>query len=108
MNAGIPVEQIRAPVLLVSASDDAVWPSEAMSEAVVRRLEARGFEYAAKHVRNAGAGHLLRLPYTPATTTASRMPNFDLRVAFGGKPEATAQARILAWRETLQFLQQHL
>ena len=108
LNAGIPVEQIRAPILLVSAGDDAVWPSEAMSEAVMRRLEARGFDYAAKHVKNAGAGHLLRLPYTPSTTLASKLPNFDLRVAFGGKPEATAQARILAWRETLQFLQEHL
>ncbi len=106
--AGIPVEQIRAPILLVSASDDAVWPSEAMAEAAVRRLEARGFAYEAVHVKNPGAGHLLRLPYTPATTLASKVPTFDLRVEFGGKPQATAQARVVAWRETLKFLQRHL
>jgi hypothetical protein len=106
--AGIPVEHIRAPILLVSASDDAVWPSEAMAEAAVRRLQARGFEYEALHVRNPGAGHLLRLPHTPATTVASKVPTFDLRVAFGGKPQATAQARVVAWRETLKFLQRHL
>jgi dienelactone hydrolase len=106
--AGIPVEHIRAPILLVSASDDAVWPSEAMAEAAVRRLQARGFEYEALHVKNPDAGHLLRLPHTPATTVASKVPTFDLRVAFGGKPQATAQARVVAWRETLKFLQRHL
>ncbi len=106
--AGISVEQIRAPILLVSAGEDAVWPSEAMAEVVVRRLEARGFEYAVKHVKSPGAGHLMRLPHTPSTTTASKVPGFDLRVDFGGKPEATAQARVAAWRETLSFLQEHL
>jgi hypothetical protein len=39
---------------------------------------------------------------------ASKVPTFDLRVAFGGKPQATAQARVVAWRETLKFLQRHL
>ncbi len=106
--AGIHVEDIRAPILLVSSSDDAVWPSEAMAEATVRRLQARGFEYETLHVKNPGAGHLLRLPHTPATTVASRVPTFDLRVEFGGKPQATAQARVVAWRETLKFLQRHL
>lgn len=106
--AGIPVEQIRAPILLISASDDKVWPSEVMAEVIARRLENAGFKYPVKHIKSPGAGHLLRLPHTPATTIASKTQNFDFRVEFGGKPEATAQARIVAWRETLIFLQEHL
>ena len=85
-----------------------MWPSEAMADAVLRRLESHEFQYATKHVKNKGAGHLLRLPHTPSTTLASKLANFDLRVAFGGNADATAQARIVAWRETLEFLQTHL
>ncbi|MGB8591015.1 MAG: acyl-CoA thioester hydrolase/BAAT C-terminal domain-containing protein [Candidatus Acidiferrales bacterium] len=106
--AAIPVEEIRAPILLVSSEDDQVWPSEEMSGAIEERLAACRFGYEFKHLRNPGAGHMLRLPHTPATTLASKLPNFGLRIAFGGTPAATARARVSAWRETLEFLRRNL
>jgi dienelactone hydrolase len=106
--AKIEVEKIQAPILLVSAGADSIWPSEPMAQAIEERLAARKFGYEVKHVRNPGAGHALRLPHTPATTLVSKMPTFGFRFAFGGTPEATARARILAWRETVEFFRRHL
>ena len=106
--ATIEVEKIRAPILLVSAGADLIWPSEPMATAIEERLAARNFEYEVKHVRNPGAGHALRLPHTPATTLVSKIPTFGFRFAFGGSPEATARARVLAWRETISFFGRHL
>jgi dienelactone hydrolase len=106
--AAIEVEKIRAPILLVSAGADLIWPSERMSEAIEERLAARQFAHEVRHVRNPGAGHALRLPHTPATTLVSKIPTFGFRFAFGGTPEATARARVIAWKETLEFFQRHL
>ena len=106
--AKIEVEKIQAPILLVSAGADLIWPSEPMAEAIEERLAARRFGYEVKHVRNPGAGHALRLPHTPATTLVSKIPTLGFRFAFGGTAEATARARILAWRETVDFFRRHL
>jgi dienelactone hydrolase len=106
--ATIEVEKIRAPILLISAGGDLIWPSEAMADAIEERLAVHQFEYEVKHIRNPGAGHALRLPHTPATTLVSKIPTFGFRFAFGGTPEATARARVLAWRETLSFFARHL
>jgi dienelactone hydrolase len=106
--AAIEVEKIRAPILLVSAGADLIWPSEFMAEAIEERLAARQFKYEVKHLRTPGAGHALRLPHTPATTLVSKIPTFGFRFAFGGTSEATARARVVAWRETLAFFRRHL
>ncbi len=106
--AEIPVENASAAILLISASDDQVWPSEAMSDAILQRLTGRHYPHEFTHLKNPGAGHLLRLPYTPATTASSKLPNFGLRVAFGGNPADTASARLRSWLATLSFLSRNL
>jgi len=106
--AAIEVEKIRAPILLVSAGADLIWPSEKMSQEIEERLAAKKFAYEVRHLRNPGAGHSLRLPHTPATTLVSKIPTFGFRFAFGGTPEATAKARVVAWQETLAFFRKHL
>jgi len=54
--AGIAVERINGPILLVSATRDEMWPSTQMSEAMVRRLEGAGFPHHYEHVAIEG-GH---------------------------------------------------
>jgi hypothetical protein len=57
----LAAERFGGPLLLLSGSEDAVWPSGEMAEAVVAR---RG-DGADRHVRFGGAGHLVRLAVLP-------------------------------------------
>lgn len=43
--ATIEVENINGPILLISAAQDEIWPSEKMSDAIVERLREKGFSY---------------------------------------------------------------
>lgn len=48
--AAIPVEKINGPVYFVSASRDEMWPSREMADAMMQRLQARGFRHHAEHL----------------------------------------------------------
>jgi uncharacterized membrane protein len=57
----LAAERFGGPLLLLSGSEDAVWPSAEMAEAVVAR---RG-NGADRHLRFPGAGHLIRFAVLP-------------------------------------------
>lgn len=63
--AGIPVERINGPVMLVSARDDEFWPSTEMSERIIERLDDRSFRFARQHLAVQG-GHNEPLDEFPA------------------------------------------
>ena len=48
--AAIPVEKIQGPILLVSAKQDRMWPSQKMSETIIQRLHNNEFPHAHKHL----------------------------------------------------------
>lgn len=48
--AAIPVERIAGPIYFVSASRDEVWPSREMADAMMRRLQEKGFTHPAEHL----------------------------------------------------------
>ncbi len=52
----IAVEKIMGPILLVSASEDEIWPCLKMCDLMVDRLERSGFSYPVEHVTLEG-GH---------------------------------------------------
>jgi uncharacterized protein len=47
--AGIPVEEIQGPILLVSFTQDQVWPSTLMSNQLMQRLRTAGFRFRYEH-----------------------------------------------------------
>ncbi|HEV2742811.1 MAG TPA: alpha/beta fold hydrolase, partial [Rubrobacter sp.] len=57
--ASIPVEKVEAPVLLISGTDDRLWPSTRLSEMAIERLEASGHPFPHEHLRYEGAGHMI-------------------------------------------------
>ncbi len=57
--AEIPVEKINAPILLFSGSDDAVWSSGFMSNAIVKRLKKKKYPFEYRHISYPETGHLL-------------------------------------------------
>ena len=97
--ASIPVEKINGPVLLISGSDDQVWPSSWLSERVIQRLKQRGHPYPDRHLCYEGAGHAIHLPY---------MPTIGRTTALGGTPSRDAAASVDAWSHLLTFLEQAL
>jgi dienelactone hydrolase len=104
LRAEIPVERINGPVLLISGTDDAMWPSERLADIARRRLDAHQFQHPYRHLSYAGAGHLIGTPYVPTTVLASRHALTGESVAYGGTPKAYAAAREDSWREILKLL----
>lgn len=49
-HAAIPVEKINGPVLLVSATQDEMWPSKEMADAMMQRFKTRGFAHLSEHL----------------------------------------------------------
>ncbi|EJN06627.1 acyl-CoA thioesterase/bile acid-CoA:amino acid N-acyltransferase family protein [Herbaspirillum sp. YR522] len=102
--ARIAVERIRAPVLLVSGTDDGFWPSTQYAEQVVDTLQARSHAWPVEHVVGVGAGHAIGVPQLPATLIAKPHPVSGVVLDGGGTAAANALASERSWRRVLGFL----
>lgn len=105
--ATIPVERIQGAALLISAGDDRMWPSQALSEVAMERFAKHRHPYPFRHLTYPQAGHMIAPPpYGPSTQSIVPGPGVMFRT--GGTPQANAEARADAWRQTLQFFADHL
>ncbi len=96
--AVIPAENIPGRILLVSATDDQMWPSTEMAQALVARMEAHGQGHRVIHVVLEGAGHSVPLGYVPPVRL---IPPFLL----GGETrEANVYGGLKAWRASESFV----
>ena len=97
--AMIPVEKIKAPILLVSGTDDQTWPSAEFSDIIMDKLKKHNHPYEYKHVRYEGGGHQVFLPYFITG------PNRSMK---GGNVKDEVRGSLLSWTETIAFLRRHL
>jgi dienelactone hydrolase len=102
--AAIKVEKIKAPILLISGTDDQIWPAEAFCATILARLKKARFPYEVKHLSNTGGGHQSCLPFL---VTAHRGQLIDGDPS-GGSPRADARGGYRSWAETIDFLHRHL
>ncbi len=102
--AVIPVENIAGPILLISGTDDQIWPSGDFCTAIVTRLKQALFPYDVKHLIIKKGGHMSVLPFL---VTANRGLLIDGESS-GGSPQADAQGGYWSWAETIAFLHRHL
>ncbi|OGD27494.1 MAG: hypothetical protein A2028_01380 [Candidatus Aminicenantes bacterium RBG_19FT_COMBO_59_29] len=102
--AAIPVEKIRGPILLVSGTDDQIWPAEQFCAIIVARLKKTGVPFEIKHISNEKGGHSSCLPFL---ITANRGMLIDGDPS-GGSPQADARGGYRSWAETIAFLHRHL
>ncbi len=100
--ATLPVEESDAPLLLLSGSDDAQWPSETFHETLLARLDALRYDPPCEHLRYQGAGHGIGAPGTPTTWRPARDDQF---LASGGDPAAHARARRDAWPQVVEWFE---
>lgn len=96
-DAMIPVERINGPVLLISGKNDAMWPSTAMSDMVVARLQEKGFGHAVEHLAYDNAGHAVSSP--PALPSTSGYSD----EAVGGTAAGNAAGRADMWPRLIGF-----
>jgi dienelactone hydrolase len=101
--ATIEVEKIKGPVLLVSGKGDRVWPSSELSRIALGRLEKNNHPYPCEHLDYDGAGHVVFMPYQPATVGYTRVFS-GMALDFGGSPGANARASSDSWAKMLSFL----
>ncbi len=85
--AAIKVERIQGPILLASGDDDAIWPAEAMGDAICSRLKEKGFKYKYEHLKYPDAGHTL-----------------SETLMIGGTIEGNRKARVDLSEKVLAFL----
>jgi dienelactone hydrolase len=100
--ASIAVEKIHGPVMMVSGTDDQMWPSTRFSEMVIDRLKAHDHPFPCEHLCYEGAGHMLTLPRSEPGITWSE------RYEVGGSREANDFANADSWPKVLSFLEKHL
>jgi dienelactone hydrolase len=100
----IPVEKIRGPILLVSGTDDRIWPAEEFCAAIVARLKKAGFPFEVKHLSIENGGHMSCSPFL---ITANRGLLIDGDPS-GGSPQADARGGYRSWAETMAFFHRHL
>jgi dienelactone hydrolase len=100
--ATIPVEQSSAGILLLSGTDDDVWPSTLFSELVMARL--RRHRLPVRHLAFQGAGHRFVFPTLPGTVTTSVHPQGGERLSHGGNAAANSRAARLGHDAVLHAL----
>ena len=99
----IPVENINGPVLLVSGTDDQMWPSDVFSDRIMARLEEHGHPFERRHLKVQGGGHLVFLPIFMTGANREAVP-----FMFGGTAKADAHGAVEFWGVMLDFLHENL
>lgn len=107
-SATIRVENTNGAVLLISGSNDQMWPSPLFSRQIMERLEKARFTHPYKHLNYAGAGHAILKPYIPLRPANIIHPVDHHLYALGGTPRAQAFANEDSWRQVLEFLKSNL
>jgi dienelactone hydrolase len=102
VRATIPVEKASAGILLLSGTDDDVWPSTLFCELVMARL--RRYPKPARHLAFRGAGHRFVFPTLPGSLTTSVHPQGGERLSMGGDAAANSRAARLGHDAVLHAL----
>lgn len=104
--ARIPVENIRAPVLLVQGTDDGWWPTDYYCDVVEDTLKDAKHAYPVKRLRYVEAGHSILFPYVPTTLIVQPHAVSGILSTSGGTPRANAVANEQSWAGVQTFLQE--
>jgi dienelactone hydrolase len=94
----IPIEQIRAQVLLICAAKDVVWPSCPMARTAEARAKANG-QGNVRALVYADAGH-----YAFGVPVAETSPRYWRLSTLGGSAKDTNAALADGWEKTRAFL----
>lgn len=106
--ATIPVEKIRAPLLLVSSGDDKMWPSSIYTANILKRLKEKNSRITCEHLHYPKAGHGITLPNLPQLGPVYYHPIGKRWFAVGGTPAADQYASQDSWKKLVAFFEKSL
>ncbi len=102
--ARIPVERLRAPLLLLGSGEDTTWPSGAMAQTIAEERASAGHDLVTELYVYPLAGHqICGGPNAPL-----RMYEQDGENGSRLSTEAEGEAAVDAWQRTIAFLKGHL
>jgi fermentation-respiration switch protein FrsA (DUF1100 family) len=101
--AAIPLDALRADVLVVSGIDDQMGPADIAGDMLLERLARRGHRGRRVHLKYPEAGHVISIPYTAAILRLA-----PWRFAIGGNVRGYGRADADSWPRVLEFLRTSL
>lgn len=105
-SARLPVDQVAAPLLLLSGSDDQLWPAGRMAELIIeRRCVAGGL--VTHNIVHEGAGHIVT-KHPMFGVAPSNLFAGTAVLELGGTDEANVAAGQRSWDATRDFFAEHL
>lgn len=102
-SAAIPVENVDAPLLMITGTDDRMWPAALLCREAAERLDANDVAFEYDHRSYEDAGHTISFPYTPTTERTH-----GVQFAYGGIPSGYARADADSWPRALRTLESGL
>jgi dienelactone hydrolase len=95
-DATIQVEKINGPILMITGTDDKLWPAVDMANSVMKRVEVRNHPYfkQSQHLTYEGCGHAIALPLRQAKVLPDQ----------GGSVEGNSFAAWDSWPKVVRFL----
>ena len=106
--AAIPVEKIRASLLLTSGGDDQMWPSGIYSFQIEERLREYGSTIYWQHLHYPKAGHGIGYPPLPESSNIYYHPIAKRWFDLGGSVADNRYASQDAWKKILTFFEKAL
>lgn len=101
----IPYERIKAPLLILAAGSDDLWPSNVSAEHIRRRMDALGKAGQVEIRVFPDAGHLLvSVGRGNALSSFSYSSSLKGYMSTGGTPNGNCEASFAAFGEILRFL----
>jgi len=97
--ARIPVENIRASVLITAGGADAVWPADIFAAKIEDTIKRHGGRVSIIQARS--AGHLTTQAFLPPAQSMGNM-------LFGGDTKTTADLLAQAWSDTVSLFKKNL
>lgn len=102
---GIPFERMKAPVLVLAAGQDAVWPSWISADRIKRRMTRHGKGGQVEvHVYPTAGHSMVQVAFGGPLSTFGYHPLLKGFGALGGQPNGNCEAGFDSYRATLAFL----
>lgn len=106
--ASIPVEKIKASLLVISGGDDQMWPSSIYASQIEDRLQKNKSPIAREYLHYPKAGHGINIPNIPQPGPVYYHPIAKKWFTMGGSIAEDQRASQDSWKQLVEFFEKSL